>query len=64
MISFQTITQFLQEVRIEVKKVNWPTSRETMINTLIVVVFSVAVAIFLGLFDVLFSFVRDKLIIG
>ena len=49
------IITFLQEVQSEVKKVNWPSREETMRNTLIVVLFAVAVALFLGFFDYIFG---------
>ena len=49
------ITTFLKEVRLEMKKVNWPTRDETIRYTLTVIGVAVAVAIFLGGFDLLFS---------
>lgn len=49
------ITNFLKEVQLEVKKVNWPTKEETLKYTFIVIVFSVLVAIFLGGLDVIFN---------
>ena len=49
------ITNFLKEVQLEVKKVNWPTKEETLKYTFIVIVFSTLVAIFLGGLDVIFN---------
>jgi preprotein translocase subunit SecE len=38
--------EFLQQVRTEVAKVTWPTRRETVITTVMVLAMSVAVALF------------------
>ncbi|MCH7677121.1 preprotein translocase subunit SecE [candidate division KSB1 bacterium] len=54
---------FLKEARIEAKKVNWPTRERTIRDTIIVIVFSIAVAIFLGGFDLLFNALLDRYII-
>lgn len=56
------IVTFLKEVRLEMKKVNWPTRRETVKYTLIIIGVSVAVAVFLGGLDAIFQFIRDKFI--
>jgi len=57
------IVAFLKEVRLEIKKVNWPTRRETLNYTLIIIGVSLAVAIFLGGLDAIFQFLRDKFIL-
>ncbi|HYH70424.1 MAG TPA: preprotein translocase subunit SecE [Methyloceanibacter sp.] len=38
--------EFLQQVRTEVAKVTWPTRRETVITTIMVVILSIMAAIF------------------
>mgnify|MGYP001825523985 FL=1 len=38
--------EFLQHVRTEVSKVTWPTRRETIITTIMVVVMSIIAALF------------------
>jgi preprotein translocase subunit SecE len=38
--------EFLQQVRTEVAKVTWPTRRETIITTIMVLAMSIAVALF------------------
>ena len=45
------IIQFLKEVRVELAKVVWPSRRDALKITGIVVLFSVFVAVFLGLVD-------------
>ena len=46
-----SIGQFLREVRAEMGKVIWPSRREAIRLTLVVLAFSLAVAIFLGAID-------------
>ncbi|MEA3464064.1 MAG: preprotein translocase subunit SecE [Patescibacteria group bacterium] len=46
----------------EMKKVTWPTKKETYNYTLLIIGISLAVAVFLGALDYIFSFVL-KLII-
>jgi len=54
---------FLQQVRTEVSKVTWPSRRETVITTVMVLIMSVAAALFfLGADWVLSAVV--KLILG
>ena len=49
------IKLFLQESHDEFKRVNWPSSKDTVRLTSIVIGFTLAVAAFLGLLDFLFS---------
>ena len=48
--------EFIQQVRNEVSKVTWPSRNETMITTLIVIVFSFFASIFFFLGDHVMSF--------
>ena len=51
--------EFLQQVRTEVSKVTWPTRRETVITTIMVVIMSIIAAVFfLGVDWVLGTIVR------
>jgi preprotein translocase subunit SecE len=54
------ITGFLKEVRLEMKKVNWPSREETIKYTLIVIGVSLVVAIYLGGLDYIFSFLLNR----
>lgn len=56
------ITTFLKEVRLEMKKVNWPNRQETIRYTLIVIGISVAVAIYLGGLDFIFTTILNKFV--
>jgi len=53
--STNKLALFFREVSTEVKKVSWPTRQEVFNYTLIVIISSVSVAIFLGGLDVLFQ---------
>lgn len=57
------ITTFLKEVQLEMKKVNWPTRKETVKYTLMVIGVALAVAVFLGGFDFIFQRLLDYFII-
>jgi len=57
------IITFLKEVRVELKKVNWPTKNETIKYTLIIIGVSLAVAIFLGGLDFIFTWLISEFII-
>lgn len=48
---FQKAAEFLREVRVELKKVTWPTRKQTTGTTIVVIIFVFVVAAFLGLFD-------------
>ena len=54
---------FLKEVRIELKRVTWPTRQQTIKYTLIVIGLSLAVAAFLGGLDFLFSWLLNRFVI-
>lgn len=43
--------QFLREVKIELKKVTWPTRKQTTGSTLVVIVLVMIISLFLGLVD-------------
>ena len=47
--------QYLKEVRAELKHVSWPTRTQTIMYTVVVIAISLAAAVYLGLFDYLFS---------
>ncbi len=60
---FNKITTFLKEVRLEMKKVNWPNREETTKYTLIVIGVSVGIALFLGGVDFVFTTLLNKFIL-
>ena len=55
----QKIIQFLLEVKIELKKVAWPSRKQTLGSTVVVIVLVIIISIFLGVVDFgLSSFIR------
>ena len=48
---FEAAKQFLREVRTELKKVTWPSRKDTLSGTLVVLVAVFIIAIFLGIVD-------------
>ena len=46
-----TVSQFLREVRVELGKVTWPTRKDTIASTSIVLVIVFLIAAFLGIVD-------------
>ena len=48
---FARIGRWFRELKIELKKVQWPTRKQTVNNTLIVIACVVVVGIFIWLFD-------------
>lgn len=53
MIEFNPIT-YLQEVRTELNKVSWPSRQQTLNMTMVVVLVSLAAALYLGVLDYIF----------
>jgi len=52
---FARLKNFFAESRLEFRHVNWPTRDEAIRLTLIVVLMSLGIALFLGLFDYIFT---------
>lgn len=54
---------YLKDTRSELKHVSWPTQRQTIIFTVLVVIVSLLVAFFLGFFDFVFTSLLDRFVI-
>jgi len=52
---FAAILHFIHDVRSELRKVAWPTQRETVNLTIVVIALSVAMGLFLGGIDFIFQ---------
>ncbi|MBI2099717.1 MAG: preprotein translocase subunit SecE [Candidatus Vogelbacteria bacterium] len=50
------LATYLQETKTELKQVKWPSRRQVLVYTAVVIVFSLAVAFILSFFDVIFNF--------
>ena len=44
--------QFLREVKVELKKVTWPSRKQTLGSTLVVIILVMIISLFLGVVDV------------
>lgn len=60
---FQKIVSYFKESFVELKKVNWPTRKETVRLTVIVIIISLVVAFFLGFFDIFFSYILRSILL-
>ena len=56
------ITNYFKETRAELKHVVWPTRMQTIAFTIIVIIVSGVIAYFLGLFDLIFKLLLQKII--
>ncbi|NIQ01012.1 MAG: preprotein translocase subunit SecE [Nitrospinaceae bacterium] len=54
--------EFLTEVKVEVKKVTWPSRRDALGGTAVVVVVVLLVSLFLGIVDTILSKIVQTLI--
>jgi preprotein translocase subunit SecE len=52
---------FLREVKGEMKHVNWPSRKQAVMYSLLVVVLSIFVAIYVGVFDHIFTLGIEQL---
>ena len=57
------IITFLKEVNLEMKKVNWPTRKQTIKYTLIIISVMVAVAIYLGGLDFIYTTLLNRFVL-
>ena len=54
---WEKLTSFVIEVRAEFSKVSWPTRDDLLSSTIVVLAFSAVFAVFIGMFDLIISFV-------
>jgi preprotein translocase subunit SecE len=59
---FEKINQYLKESKEELKKVSWPSKKETINLTLLVISISLGVAFFLGFVDWLLTLILNKIL--
>jgi preprotein translocase subunit SecE len=58
-----SVFTFLTEAKVELSRVNWPTQKQIIRYTLLVIAISLAIAIFLGSLDLLFSSLVERFLI-
>ena len=47
----EKIVRFLKEAKIELRKVTWPTPKQTLASTSVVIIVVIIVSLFLGIVD-------------
>lgn len=62
--TWEKILQFFREVRVEIKKVTWPTRKETLASTVVVLITSIIIGAFLGIVDFLLSSGVERILRG
>ncbi|MES2006795.1 MAG: preprotein translocase subunit SecE [Patescibacteria group bacterium] len=53
---------YLKDVRAELKHVSWPSRTQTILYTIVVILVSIGVAVYLGLWDYLFAALLKQVI--
>ncbi|MBI2475631.1 MAG: preprotein translocase subunit SecE [Candidatus Taylorbacteria bacterium] len=56
------IKEYLQETKVELSHVSWPTRKQAFVYTVVVIIISFVTAFYLGAFDYLFSLILGKII--
>lgn len=56
------LTQYLKEAVAEMKKVVWPTKKQTTFYSIVVIAISLGVAIFFGVLDYIFNLGLEAII--
>jgi preprotein translocase subunit SecE len=60
---FSKLINFLKEVKMEIRKINWPDRNKTIKYTMVVLGITLIIAIYLGGLDFLFTFLLEKFVI-
>lgn len=61
--AFNAIVVYLREVKSELKKTSFPDRPTTIKNTIVVISFSLGMAVFLGALDMIFTYILNAYII-
>jgi preprotein translocase subunit SecE len=59
---FEKVKQFLKDVRFELGKVTWTTREELIYSTIVVIVVSIVLSIFIGAVDMVLSNLASTLL--
>ena len=57
------LINYIRDTRGELQYVSWPTRRQSIIFTVVVIVVSILVSVFLGFFDYIFSLILQRFIL-
>ncbi len=56
------IIQFLRDAKVELKKVKWPTRKELLASTVMVLILVIAVSVYLGIVDFFLNMIINKFV--
>jgi len=56
------INDYIKETQGEMKHVSWPTKKQAITFTVIIILVSLGISIYLGLFDYIFTTILQKVI--
>lgn len=56
------LTNYVKETKAEMSHVSWPTRKQAIVFTVAVIIFSFAVAFYLGAFDALFTNLLERVL--
>ena len=59
----ERVRNYLNEVWIELNRVDWPTRRELISSTIVVIVVLLVLAVYLGLFDYIYTVLIKRYLI-
>jgi len=59
----KSLINYFKETRGELQYVKWPTQRQAIAFTVVVIIVSILSAIYLGFFDYIFSFILQKFVL-
>jgi len=57
------LINYLKDTKVELKHVSWPTQKQAMVYTALIIAVSVVVSLLVGLFDFLFTYALDWFIL-
>jgi len=60
---FTKLINYIKDTKNELKHVNWPSRKQTVNFTILVISASIIIALFMGLFDILFTYLLKKFIL-
>ncbi len=58
-----SLINYIKDTKSELKHVSWPTRKQSIAFTLLTIAISIVVAFYLGLFDFVFSFILEQIIL-
>jgi len=60
---FGRLVNYIKETKSELKHVNWPTRKQAVNFTVLVIAISLGIAFFMGFFDVVFTYLLKRFIL-